>query len=129
MPDVLLDTQVVLWLIATPERLGPACREAIGDATTVHVSAVTHAELQIKAAIGKLTIPVELPSKLSDQGLQPLAFTDGHAERLAEFPQLARHDPFDRMLLAQARAERLDFWTADRRLLDLDVDCVQDARA
>lgn len=129
MPDVLLDTHVMLWLTARPDRIGPGCRTAIGDAPLVHVSAVSHAELQIKAAIGKLALPPDLPRRLNDQGLQPLAFTAAHAAGLSEFPELARHDPFDRMLLAQALVERLDFWTADTRLLDLDVAWVRDARA
>lgn len=128
MPDLLLDTHVVLWLVAAPERLGQGCREAIGEAATVHVSAVTHAELQIKAALGKLSLPAELPRRLSEQGLRPLAFTESHALAFAAFAELARRDPFDRMLLAQARTERLDLWTADRRLLGLDLDWVQDAR-
>ena len=46
---------------------------------------------------------------------------------IAEFPELIGHDPFDRVLLAQAKVEQLDFLTADRRLLARDFDWILDA--
>lgn len=125
---MLLDSHVVLWLVGDHERLGSRCRRAIVDAAMVHVSAVTHAEFEVKAAIGKLELPDGLPALLETQGLQPMPFTAAHASAMAQFQELVRHDPFDRMLLAQASVEHLTFATADRRLLAFDLPWVLDAR-
>lgn len=105
-------------------KAGTARRKAQVD----YLGWLTHTELAIKAGIGKIALPADLPALLTEQGLQPLTFTDSHAVTLAEFPQLARHDPFDRMLLAQATADKLTFATADARLLSLSLSGVIDAR-
>ena len=48
---------------------------------------------------------------------------------MLRFPALVRHDPFDRMILAQAEAERMTLLTADRTLLVLGQTWIVDARA
>ncbi|WP_420114878.1 type II toxin-antitoxin system VapC family toxin [Pseudactinotalea sp.] len=126
---MLLDSHVVLWLVGEHGRIGPRCRRAIVESAMVHVSAVTHAEFAVKAAIGKVDLPEDLPALLETQGLQPMPFTATHATAMATFQELVRHDPFDRMLLAQASVEHVTLATADRRLLALDLPWVLDARS
>lgn len=125
---MLLDTHAALWLLSAPSRLGVNARAAVTGNPPSMVSAVSHSELLIKAMLGKLLTPDNFSARLLDHGLQPLPFTERHAAAMADFPQLADHDPFDRMLLAQARSERLSFLTADRRLLALGLDWVVDAQ-
>lgn len=79
--------------------------------------------------IGKLGTPDDFGDLLRARGLAPLPFTEEHATTMERFPELVGHDPFDRMLLAQAYAERIDFLTADRTLLALDHSWIVDARA
>jgi PIN domain nuclease of toxin-antitoxin system len=55
------------------------------------------------------------------------SFSADHALELTRFGSLIDHDPFDRMILAQASAERCQLLTADQRLLSLDLDFVVDA--
>lgn len=124
---ILLDTHVLLWLLEDSPRLSTAGRARLQASTAVYVSAVTHAELRIKEMIGKLRLPGDWSARLADQGLRPLPFTQAHADELPALVELARHDPFDRMLLAQARSEGLSFLTADRRLLALELPWVLDA--
>lgn len=124
---MLLDTHVCLWLLADPRRIGSAAREAIVNAPRVRFSAVTIAEATIKRMLGRLDVPENLSEILSRQGLSSLALDDSHAAAVTRFPTLARHDPFDRLLLAQAYVERCDFVTADARLLGLELDWVIDA--
>ncbi|WP_203338728.1 type II toxin-antitoxin system VapC family toxin [Nocardioides limicola] len=126
---MLLDTHVLLWLLDDSPRLGPQARRAISTASRVHASAISHTELALKAMLGKLTVPEDLGPRLADQGLRHLAYTEAHAAALTAFPDLTRHDPFDRMLLAQATVEGLRFATADTRLLSLDLRWVVDARS
>jgi Uncharacterized protein conserved in bacteria len=93
----------------------------------VHVSAATVWELTIKAMLGKLSVPGDLASRLVEQGLVLLSITAEHAEGIREFPELARHDPFDRILVAQASQAGLRLLTSDRVLLGLGRDFILDA--
>lgn len=124
---LLLDSQTVLWLLDDNPRLGPLARKEIVSATRVHVSAATIWELTIKTMLGKLTVPEPLTSRLIEQGLVVLEVSGRHAEGLREFPELLRHDPFDRLIMAQAHQSGLQLLTADRVLLGLGRSFVLDS--
>lgn len=124
---LLLDSQVLLWVLTDSERLGPKAREVVGAATAVHVSAASVWELTIKAMLGKLDVPAGLPELLEEQGLVVLDVTAAHAEGLRAFPELVRHDPFDRLIIAQADQDGMQLLTADRVLLGLGRSFVVDA--
>ncbi len=124
---LLLDSQALLWLLDDNPRLGSRARTSIGTAQGVYVSAATIWELTIKSMLGKLTVPAGLPAILTEQGLQLLNVTAEHAEAIRDHPELARHDPFDRLLVAQADLAGLRLLTADRVLLGLAKDFILDA--
>lgn len=109
-------------------RLGPPARQTILSVATVHVLAATVWELTIKAMLGKLSVPDKLAPRLAEQGLALLSITAEHAEGIREFPELPRHDPFDRLLVAQASHAGLRLLTADHVLLGLGRDFIVDAR-
>jgi PIN domain nuclease of toxin-antitoxin system len=114
---MLLDTHVVLWSVEAPHRLGPAARADLSDRShEVLVSVVALWELATKRAIGKLQLDVvELVDELRSQDIDLLPVRPEHALSVADLP-LHHRDPFDRMLVAQARHEGLTLVTADRRL-------------
>jgi len=124
---LLLDSQALLWLLDDDPRLGPQARKAVMSAQGVHVSAATVWELTIKSVLGKLTVPADLSQKLTGQGLELLSVTAEHAEAIRDFPELTRHDPFDRLIVAQAARTGLRLLTADHVLLDLRRDFIIDA--
>jgi PIN domain nuclease of toxin-antitoxin system len=93
----------------------------------VHVSAATVWELTIKSMLGKLSVPANFSQRLSAQGLALLSITAEHAEAIRDFPELVRHDPFDRLLVAQAAHAGLRLLTADQILLGLGRDFIIDA--
>jgi PIN domain nuclease of toxin-antitoxin system len=124
---LLLDSQALLWLLDDSPRLGPQARQAITSAQGVHVSAATVWELTIKTVLGKLSVPADLPARLTTQGLELLNITAGHTEAICDFPELSRHDPFDRLLVAQASRTGLHLLTADQVLLNLGRDFILDA--
>lgn len=126
---ILLDTNALLWLVLSPENLGPRTRERLMAAAFVHHSAISHVEIRIKQAKGKIRVGEDFVHRLGESGLRALPLTDVHAASIASIPELEGHDPFDRMLVAQAAAEGLDFLTADRRLLALGDDWIIDARS
>lgn len=124
---LLLDSHVVLWALDDNPRLGKRARTELTTATGVYVSAASIWELTIKSALGKIDIPVGLAALAADEGYLALNVTAEHAEGIRDSPELAKHDPFDRLLLAQAHRAGLRFLTADRTLLRLDRDFVVDA--
>lgn len=124
---LLLDSQTALWVLNDGPRLGSNARTTITSASRVHVSAATVWELTIKAMLGKLTIPAQLTDRLGEAGLLLLSITAEHAEGVRAFPELVRHDPFDRLLVSQASQAGLHLLTADRVLLGLGRDFIVDA--
>lgn len=124
---MLLDTHVLIWLVDKPDRLGPHARAAIETASEVFASSISHVELRVKEAVGRLRLPEDFRGLLARQRLTPLPFHERHADALPRFPELVGHDPFDRMLVAQADADRLTFLTVDRRLLQLGREWIVDA--
>lgn len=91
------------------------------------VSSITYVEFGIKALANKFGLPPGFPELVAAQGIRPLPFTELHARGLEAFPSLVKHDPFDRMLLAQAQVDGLKFLTADTTLLALDQPWIIDA--
>lgn len=117
---LLLDTHALIWWLSE-SRLGAVARAAIDDpASQVHVSAVSASEIGIKKAIGKLTAPDDLEYQVAVNGFVELGLSIKHGLAVGALP---RHhgDPFDRMLIAQARTEGLTFVTADRVIAEYDV--------
>ena len=112
---LLLDTHVVLWWQRDDRRLNAAARLAIATADVVWVSAVSGWEVAIKLALGRLTLSEPFDVLLAADDFTELPLTLAHATQL---PTIApRHtDPFDRVLLAQARVEQATLVTHDRAL-------------
>ena len=73
--------------------------------------------------------PATLMDDLTASGLEAVPFPPAAASLMREFPHLARHDPFDRMILAHAQAANATLLTSDRTLLALGLKWVEDARA
>lgn len=125
---LLLDGHVTLWVMDNNPRLGRQARTRIGAADRVHVSAATVWELTIKAMLGKLVIPERLSERIEQQGLMLLSIAAQDAEGIRGYPELVRHDPFDRLIVAQAERAGLQMLTADTVLLGLKRPFILDAR-
>lgn len=114
---LLLDTHVLLWSLSSPERLSQAARKAIEDpANLVFVSAAVSWEIEIKVGLGKLRAPSDLVTQLVAANFQELPISIAHTLAIKQLPNLHR-DPFDRIMLAQAKAAGLTFVTADPQVL------------
>lgn len=121
---LLLDTHVVLWQLEGSRAISPAAAAAIERATDLLFSVVSFAEIGVKAAIGKLSVPRELREHVMQTGVQILGLEADHGLAVADLPMYHR-DPFDRLLIAQARVEHLTIVTADPRIAAYDVPLVR----
>src|SRR5438093_8868214 len=100
--SLLLDTHVVLWWLTDDPTLSADIKARLDHEPDVYVSCATIWEVATKQAIGKLKAPADLPERVRDSGFRPLPITADHAIAAARLP-LVHRDPFDRMLIAQAR--------------------------
>jgi PIN domain nuclease of toxin-antitoxin system len=122
---LLLDSQVVLWSLRSPEQLPPETAAAITDpANSVDVSVALLWELAIKQSIGKLKVDGDLREHLRLQSFTELPVLGEHALAVRDLPPHHR-DSFDRLLIAQARCEGLTIVTADRAFTAYDVPIMQ----
>jgi PIN domain nuclease of toxin-antitoxin system len=122
---LLVDTHVLLWLLlGDREALSGHAEEALSDAdNSVSVSAASLWEIAIKRSQRRLDIGDAWPLAVTALGFDPMPVTALHA---AEVERLPRHhpDPFDRLLVAQAKVEGHALVSADARLEQYDVEVI-----
>lgn len=112
----LLDTHILLWWMQDSPELPAEARDLVRDpANTIFVSAVNLWEIRIKEAIGKIRLPANFDEVLAKEEFETIALTADHVTELTGLPLLHR-DPFDRILIAQARATRITLLTADNEI-------------
>jgi PIN domain nuclease of toxin-antitoxin system len=121
---LLLDTQALLALLSSDFPLSPGARAAIEqpDATVI-CSTVSVWEIAIKRSIGKLEAPDDVIERVDQAGARMLTITPQHAHATGELP-LHHRDPFDRLLIAQARLEGCAIVTGDSAFGAYDVPVV-----
>lgn len=121
---LLLDTHAALWWLADDDRLGPEAERELSDETNrVLLSTAVVWEVAIKRSLGKLQAPADLAPTLLAAGAQPVAITLDHAAAVEELPWHHR-DPFDRLLVAQARSEGAAIVSQDDRMRPYGVTLV-----
>jgi PIN domain nuclease of toxin-antitoxin system len=114
---LLLDTHALLWWLMRDPKLSRSARTAVADpGNEVFASAASALELATKQRLGKLVASVrvaaELPNLLRRHRFTPLDISVRHALDAGDLPGPHR-DPWDRLLMAQARAEGLVVVTID----------------
>jgi PIN domain nuclease of toxin-antitoxin system len=119
---LLVDSHILLWHLADDAQLrSELLAELERPSNDLYVSAATVWEVEIKLAAGRLDVDGDLWDAAASTGYAGLAVTADHAVVAARLP---RHhaDPFDRMLVAQARVEHLTLVTAEHALASYGVD-------
>jgi PIN domain nuclease of toxin-antitoxin system len=106
----------LLWWLADNPALPSKAKAIIADPEqAIFISAVTLWEIRLKQSLGKLTLPEDFEERLSDEAFDILPLAGAHVEGILALPWHHR-DSFDRMLIAQAQAERMRLLTADGQL-------------
>jgi PIN domain nuclease of toxin-antitoxin system len=114
----LLDTSILIWWLAEPERLNPTISATIANPDLqICCSVVNLWEIQIKSHLGKLDMSLPLPQIhawiVEHEGWELLPVRWPHVRQLDGLPWVHK-DPFDRLLIAQALEERLTLVSADQ---------------
>ena len=115
---VLLDTHILLWMIGESQSLSAsALRVLVDDANELFFSSISIAEVAVKHQKDAVLMPLssdDVRFGAEECGVQELKFGSQHAVVLGSLPLLHR-DPFDRMLIAQAKAEGMRIMSHDRQ--------------
>ena len=113
---VLLDTHYLIWALDGDARLNTNALAIVRDPMIpVRVSIVSYWEIAIKLSVGKLKIRSgfeALVSRTRELGIELLPLTTDHVALVKDLP-LHHRDPFDRMIISQAKHEGLRLLTAD----------------
>ena len=125
---ILVDTHVFLWAITDAPRLSAGQRAMfLDEANELHLSVASVWEMLIKAGLGKLPLPAPateyLMKQLEKNRIALLPIRVAHLVELQGLPPLHR-DPFDRMLVAQARAEKMRMLSVDERMREYGVEVI-----
>jgi len=125
---LLLDTHVWLWLLTQPGRIRSDLMPRLeSNDTELYLSIASAWEIAIKYALGKLPLPDSpvryVPTRLEATGVRQLPIGLEHTLMVAELPTHHR-DPFDRLLVSQARIENMPLVTADPIFDQYDIEVV-----
>ena len=113
----LLDTCVLLWTLENNRgKLKDLITIIENPSNELAVSVVSYWEITIKKALGKLVLPCNWIEVLDETGLFWLNLEPKHIQQLESLP-LIHHDPFDRLLISQAKAEQMILLTVDEKIM------------
>lgn len=118
--SLLLDTHVLLWWLTDDPALSEDVKTRLDNDPDVYVSPASLWEVTINQSIGKLSAPTDVAEEISDSGFRELPITARHAIAAGRLP-LFHRDPFDRILVAQARCEGLTLASRDPHIRRYDV--------
>lgn len=123
--NLLLDTHAVIWFITADNQLPPSVTSNIeNNQNHCFVSIATLWEIAIKFSLGKLDLKADLKKIfgiIESSGLIMLPITSTHILVNANL-EFHHRDPFDRLLIAQAKSEGFTLISKDRAFQDYNVD-------
>ena len=112
----LLDTNVLVFLLAAPEHLSLEAERIVSDERDLFVSIVSLWEIGIKQSLGKLKIPLAIPqieAECTARDIRILPMQSAAIEKIKTLPDIHR-DPFDRLLIAHALNDDMTIVTRDK---------------
>lgn len=121
MPKILLDTQVLVWLVSEPKKLGSKATATLHDpANRLLLSYFSLFEIVIKASIGKMTYDSSIVKDLEKLGIE-LVIPGTNELNSYKIYNPRNKDPFDNMLISVALAEKARLATSDRKILEPNI--------
>jgi PIN domain nuclease of toxin-antitoxin system len=127
---MLLDTNVIIWMLTAPERFGNTTRRLLEQTEKLNVSVATQYEIAIKERLGRFELLDKAEVEMSNQSIMQIPLGIGQLRQLADLKRLKHRDPFDLLIIALAIERKLTLVTSDRKILDMRLPGLQliDAR-
>ena len=124
----LLDTHAFLWFVSDDNKLSPQAKSIIKDHNNeIYFSAASAWEISIKIRLGRLTMEEDLEpfivAQLAENNFQTLSITILHSLYTSKLPEIHK-DPFDRMIIAQSKAENMSLISKDKNIKKYKVPVV-----
>lgn len=117
----LLDTHTLLWWLTNPNEIHTKARKIIKDPSNIiYISSASFWEMAIKKSIGRLTLPHNLFETIALDHFELLSIQPEEALGVADLPMI-HSDPFDRMLIIQAKLHDLVIITRDSKIAEYPV--------
>jgi len=121
----LLDTHIILWWLVSPTKMSKTAQKIIRDKKNeIYLSSASFWEMAIKKSIGKLTLPHSLLEVVAGEGFKILPIMPDECLGVVDLP-LIHTDPFDRLLVIQAKLHDLVLVTKDATIMEYPVICVR----
>jgi PIN domain nuclease of toxin-antitoxin system len=124
---LLLDTHAFLWFLLDDERLSTPARTAIEQTETLYLSPASHWEIAIKIALGKYALPEPfapfMVRELATNNITILPIEISHTAQLTTLP-FHHRDPFDRLIIAQSLAEKIQVVSIDSKFDAYEIERV-----
>lgn len=119
--NYLLDTHIVLWWLTEPQQIASKARNIIADKEEpIFISSASFWEMAIKQGLGKLKLPVNIVDILTAEGFAILPIQARECLSVVDLP-LLHFDPFDRLLVVQAKLNDMIFITRDEKVMQYPV--------
>jgi PIN domain nuclease of toxin-antitoxin system len=119
--NYLLDTHILLWWVTDPKQIASKASKIIGDKeNSIFISSASLWEMAIKKSLGRLTLPINIVEILQTEGFQMMPIGYEEALGISDLPQI-HQDPFDRMLVMQAKLHNCVLITRDKNIMDYPV--------
>lgn len=118
--NIIIDTHIFLWALSEPLKIRDKKRSMLEDlSNTIYVSAISIAEIMIKASVKKLKVDFNPVALAQESGFSLLDFSAEAALLLKDMP-FHHKDPFDRMLIAQSLSNGYPIMTEDPKIAIYD---------
>jgi len=119
--NYLLDTHIILWWLTNPKQIAPKASKIISDTeNNIFISCASFWEMAIKKSLGRLTLPRNMVEILRTESFQILPVDHEEALGVSDLPKI-HQDPFDRMLVMQAKLHNCVLITRDKNMMDYPV--------
>ena len=125
---ILLDTHIFLWWITDDSRLSARAREMMSKShNELYLSAASGWEIAIKSRLGRIMLPKKpdmfIANQLALNSIISLPIEMSHALHVHNLPY-HHHDPFDRIIIAQAQLEKFPVLSADPQFKKYKINLV-----
>lgn len=116
---MLLDTNVLIWLLTQPDRLGAQTKRILNYTEDLYISIVSQYEIAIKERLGKFKLLQRTKKEIATQSITVIPLDFNQFQVHSNLKHIQHRDPFDLMIIATAMQSNLTLITSDKKILTM----------